>query len=206
MNTIFELRQFSREALHKWIGKHGVDLWERAHGRATSTIHPLYDAKSLSSERTFGKDTDDASWLRKVIISLTEKLVFELRAEKKFTSCVAVKIRYSDFSTHTKQLAIPITSNTKVLTEKMLYLFDEFYETGRKVRLQGIKLSELETGDYQINLFDDREKDILLYKAIDEMKHKHGPDKITLAQNLNLGNMKHNDPKAFLNKKVKSNK
>jgi DNA polymerase-4 len=71
------------------------------------------------------------------------------------------------------------------------------------VRLIGVKFSELETGAYQVNLFDDREKDILLYKAIDEMKTKHGIGKITLAQNLNLGNVKHNDPKAKLDKEAK---
>jgi len=203
IKTIYDLRQFSREALYNWMGKSGVDLWERAHGMATSTLHPYHEAKSMSSERTFDKDSDDVEWMKKVIIALSEKLAFELRGDKKLTSCVAIKVRYSDFETHTKQMAIPITSNSKVLTEKALHLFDEFYDRSRKVRLIGVKFSELETGAYQVNLFDDREKDILLYKAIDEMKTKHGSDKVTLAQNLNLGNVKRNDPKAQLDKEAK---
>lgn len=203
IKTIYDLRQFSREALYNWMGKNGVDLWERAHGRATTTLHPYHDAKSMSSERTFDKDSNDAEWIQKVIIALTEKLAFELRGDKKLTRCVAIRLRYSNFETHTKQIAIPITSNSKVLTEKALHLFDEFYDRERKVRLIGVKFSELEEGAYQINLFDDREKDILLYKAIDEMKTKHGTDKITLAQNLNLGNVKRNDPKAQLDKEAK---
>lgn len=203
VKTIYELRQFSREALFNWMGKSGVDLWERAHGRATSTLHPYHEPKSMSSERTFDADTNDVEWLKKVIIALTEKLGFELREEKKLTSCVAIKIRYSDFETHTKQLAIPITSNSKVLTEKAIHLFTESFDTNRKVRLLGVKFSSLEDGAYQINLFDDREKDILLYKAIDEMKTKHGKEKLVLAQNLNIGNVKRNDPKAELDKEAK---
>ena len=100
-------------------------------------------------------------------------------------------------------MAIPITSNSKVLTEKAIHLFNEFYDRTRKVRLIGVKFSELKEGSYQVNLFDDREKDILLYKAIDEMKTKHGTDKITLAQNLDLGNVKRNDPKSQLDKEAK---
>ena len=203
VKTIYDLRMFSREALHNWMGKSGVDLWERAHGRATSVIQPYHEPKSISSERTFDADTDDAEWLKKVIIALTEKLAFELREEKKLTSCVAIKIRYTGFETHTKQMTIPITSNSKVLMEKAIHLFTEVFDTNRKVRLLGVKFSSLEDGAYQINLFDDREKDILLYKAIDEMKNKHGKEKLVLAQNLNLGNVKRNDPKAELDKEAK---
>jgi len=203
IKTIYDLRQFSKEALYNWMGKSGVDLWERAHGRATATLHPYHEPKSMSSDRTFDRDTNDSEWLKKVIIALTEKLAFELREEKFLTSCVAIKIRYSNFETHTKQLAIPITSNSKVLMEKAIHLFNELFDTKRKVRLLGVRFSDLEKGAYQINLFDDREKDILLYKAIDEMKTKHGKEKLVLAQNLNMENLKRNDPKAFLNKEVK---
>ena len=203
IKTIYDLRQFSREALYNLMGESGVSLWNRANGRAIINLQPYHDAKSMSSERTFDKDTNDADWIKKVIIALAEKLAFELRDGKKLTRCVAIRLRYSNFETHTKQMAIPITSNSKVLIEKALHLFDDFYNRERKVRLIGVKFSELDAGAYQVNLFDDREKDIQLYKAIDEMKTKHGSGKITLAQNLNLGNVKHNDPKAKLDKEAK---
>jgi DNA polymerase IV len=201
--TIYELRQFSPEALSTWLGKHGIYLWRRARGLDDTEVHPYHDPKSMSSERTFDSDTGDIAWLKKVIIGLAEKLAFELRGEKKLTSCVAVKLRYHDFFTHTKQMAIAPTSNSKLLIENALRLFDDFYERGRKVRLLGIRFSELVEGSYQINMFNDREKDILLYKAIDEMKNKHGSGKIILAQNLNIGNVKHNDSRALLHKETK---
>ncbi len=203
IKTIYDLRQFSREALYHMMGKGGVDLWERAHGRATTTLHPYHDAKSMSSERTFNADTDDIAFLHKVIISLAEQLAFELRGDKKMTGCVGIRVRYSNFETHTKQLAIPPTGNSKMLTEKAIHLFNEFYDRSRKVRLLGIKFLNLSETAQQIDMFEDREKDVLLYKAIDELKNKHGIDKITLAQNLNMGNIKSNDPKAQLDKEAK---
>lgn len=205
IRTIYDLRQFSAEAMHHLMGKHGVELWERAHGRGSTTLSPYHDPKSMSSERTFSMDTNDTDWLKKVIMSLTEKLGFELRGEKKLSGCVAVKIRYQDFSTHTKQIAISPTSNTKLLTEKAITMFDEAYQAGRKVRLIGVRLGNLEEGAYQVNMFEDTEKDVQLYKAIDLLKSKHGLEKLTLAQNLGLGNVKRNDPKAELDKEVKRN-
>jgi DNA polymerase-4 len=185
------------------LGKSGTYLWKRAHGRASANVQPHHDPKGVSAERTFNVDSNDTDWLRKVVIALNEKLAFDLRSEKKMTSCVAIKIRYNDFSTHSKQTTIPLTSNSKLLMETALRLFNEVYDTGRKVRLIGVRFTNLEEGHYQINMFDDREKDILLYKAIDDMKSKYGKEKLVLAQNLNMGNIKRNDPKADLNKEVK---
>jgi DNA polymerase-4 len=200
IKTIFDLRQFSAEALHNWLGKSGVDLWQRAHGKATATLHPYTDAKSMSAERTFSKDTADRAKLEKVIIALTEDLAVDHRKDKKTAACVAIKIRYSDFETHTKQLAISTTANSKVIAETATHLYKSIHEKEREVRLIGVRLSHLTDGAYPINLFDDTAKDVRLYKAIDELKSKHGKTKLVIAQNLGLDSRKINDPKATLNK------
>jgi DNA polymerase-4 len=41
---------------------------------------------------------------------MAESLTFQLRKGSKLTSCVAVKIRYADMNTHTKQLRIGYTA------------------------------------------------------------------------------------------------
>ena len=201
--TIYQLRQFSPEALQNWMGKHGLDLWHRAHGRASTELHQYREAKGMSSERTFGKDTDDTDWLKKVIINLAEKLAFDLRGDGKVTSCVAIKLRYNDFSTHSKQLSIDQTSNSRILIEKALYLFDELYEHGRKVRLLGVRFTNLKESNYQVDMFQDRDKELYLYKAIDEMKTKYGNTKLVLAQNLNVSDLKHNTSRSAIHKDAK---
>ncbi|MBL7777914.1 MAG: DNA polymerase IV [Chitinophagales bacterium] len=203
VKTIYDLRQFSADALQHWMGQSGIDLWHRAHGKASVNVQPYHDPKSMSSERTFHKDSQDKEWLKKVFISLVEKLAFELRDERKLAGCVAIKIRYKNFETHTKQLSIKPTANSKLLLEKVLYLFNDFYEVGRDVRLLGVRFSSLEEGGYQADMFQDTEKEMKLYKAIDSLKVKHGKSKIVLAQNLGTETIKRNDPKADLNKEVK---
>lgn len=206
IKTIYDLRQFSAEALHNWMGQSGIDLWQRAHGKASVNVQPYYDPKSMSTERTFNHDSKDVEWLKKVFISLVEKLAFELREERKLTACVAIKIRYKNFETHTKQLSIKATANSKLLLEKVLYLFNDFYENEREVRLLGVRFSNLEEGGYQADMFQDTEKEMKLYKAIDGLKVKHGKNKVVLAQNLGVENIKRNDPKADLNKEEKLTK
>jgi len=206
IETIYDLRQFSLQAMQTMLGKQGSYLWHRSQGIDTGEVTPYHDPKSMSSERTFESDTTDTEWLKKVIILLSDKLSFELRGEKKLSGCVAIKLRYDDFTTQSKQIAIPATSNSKVLLEKALFLFDELYERGRKVRLIGVRFADLADGNYQINMFDDREKDILLYRAIDEMKNKHGSGKVILAQNLGTGNVKQNGLLGAINKEGKVKK
>lgn len=203
IQTIYDLRQFSAQALEHWLGKHGVDLWNRAHGIATAHLSVYQEPKSISSERTFDVDTDDVKWLKQVIHSLTDKLGLELRNDSLLTGCVTVKIRYYNFETHTKQGVLQPTYHSATLTNKAVSLFDEMIVPGQKVRLIGVRFSKLQQQTEQLNLFNNDEKNRALYKAIDTVKNKYGNRKITPAVALGLGNIKQNDPKADLNKQIK---
>jgi len=57
---------------------------------------------------------------------MVEKIAYELRKEQKLTSCVTVKIRYSNFDTHTLQKRIPYTSFDHKLMETAKELFKDF--------------------------------------------------------------------------------
>ena len=105
----------------------------------------------------FDKDTIDVVKLRGILLAMTENLAFQLRRGEKLTACIAVKIRYSDFNTYTKQMRIPYTSADHILIPKILELFKTLYNRRLLVRLVGIRFSHLVPGNYQINLFDDTE-------------------------------------------------
>jgi DNA polymerase-4 len=97
-----------------------------------------------------------------------------LRRGEKLTSCITLKIRYSDFQTQTLQCRIPYTSADHLLVPAVLELFDKIYNRRLLVRLVGVKYSHLVGGGYQINLFDDSEERINLYQAMDRMREKYG--------------------------------
>ena len=105
---------------------------------------------------------------------MTEKVAFELRQDEKLTGCIAVKIRYGDFSTFNKQVAIDYTHRDDELITIAKDLFNKLYKAGTPVRLLGVRLTELTNYAVQANLFDDAGKKNELYKAIDDVKNKYG--------------------------------
>ena len=171
------VQEMPEELMQNVLGENGSSIWRKANGIDNNPIHPYSEQKSMSQEETFDTDSTDVAAMKNILIAMTEKLCFRLRSQNKLTGCVAVKIRYSGFDTHTMQCRIPYTSQDHIIIARVKELFEKVYSRRMMIRLVGIKFSHLLTGRYQINMFEDREKDILLYKAIDEMLSKHGSGK-----------------------------
>ena len=149
-------------------------LWKKANGLDDSAVIPFREQKSMSKEHTYEQDTIDMTILKKTIIGMIDKLTYELRAEQRLTSCLTLKIRYSNFETFTKQVKIPLTSSEKVLTEKALDLFAKLYSRRMLIRLIGIKFSDLVSGSYQTDLFSDSTTDLNLVTALDKIRNRFG--------------------------------
>lgn len=162
------------ELMEKVLGKNGTDIWKKANGIDNSPVINYSERKSISTERTFDKDTTDVVKLKGILIAMAENLAFQLRRGEKLSSCVTVKIRYSDFNTYSMQMRIPYTSADHLLVPKIQELFDKLYNRRLLVRLIGVRYSHLVGGGYQINLFDDSEERISLYQAMDRMRLRYG--------------------------------
>lgn len=169
------------ELMENVLGENGIVIWKKANGIDTSPVEPYNERKSLSSEETFDQDTIDMDFLKSTIVSMTEKLAYQLRTEDKLTACVTVKIRYSNFDTHTVQSRIPYTSNDHLLIARAKELFDKLFDRRMLIRLIGVRFSHLVGGGYQINLFDDSEELIKLYQAMDKMRKRFGETSIRRA-------------------------
>ncbi len=174
VERISTLQQMPAELMETVLGKHGIMIWEKANGIDTSPVIPYSERKSISRENTFNQDTIDVHLLQATLISMTEELAFKLRNEGKLTSCVTVKIRYSDYDTHTQQTAIPYTSADHILIPLVKRLFQKLYTRRMRIRLIGLRLSHLVPGNYQINLFEDSEEQIRLYQAMDRINERYG--------------------------------
>jgi DNA polymerase-4 len=181
------LREMPLKFLISAFGKNGISLWNKAHGIDESQVIPYTEQKSISTECTFDEDTIDTKRLKSILIAMVEKIAFQLRGQKKLTSCVTVKIRYSNFDTETKQIQIAYTSSDHVLLRTVTELFTKLYTRRMLIRLVGVRLSGLVHGNHQISLFDDTAETIHLYEAIDHIKHKHGLEKLIRATTLGVG-------------------
>lgn len=175
---ISELAAYPVQLLEKYFGKYGEVLAQKAIGAYTGTIQNTHESKSISTEHTFFENTTDLAFLEGELLRMTEKLGFELREEEKMTRCVAVKIRYPDFSTHTKQLAIKSTSYDDEIIRVVKDLFHQLYENGRPVRLIGVRFSDLTAVSVQTDIFENRVKKASLYAAIDDVKNRFGKGKL----------------------------
>jgi DNA polymerase-4 len=174
------LQEMPVELMENALGDNGVSIWRKANGIDQSPVVPYQERKSISTERTFDRDTIDVVKLRGILLAMAENLAFQLRRGEKLTSCITMKVRYSDFQTHTVQCRIPYTSADHLLVPRALELFDKLYNRRMLVRLIGVRFSHLVSGGYQINLFDDTEERINLYQAMDRMRERFKDDRIVM--------------------------
>jgi DNA polymerase-4 len=174
VKRIQTIQEMPVELMEKVLGKNGVSIWKKANGLDNAPVVPYNERKSISTERTFDRDTIDVHKLRGILTAMAENLAFQLRRGVKLTACVTVKVRYSDFNTYTLQSRLPYTSADHVLIPKVLELFDKLYNKRLLVRLIGVRFSHLVEGGLQINLFDDTEEMINLYHAMDKIRDKYG--------------------------------
>ena len=181
IQTIRTLQEMPVEMMEKVLGKNGNEVWRRANGIDAAPVRPYSERKSISTERTFEKDSIDVVHMQELLVSMVERLAYDLRKKQKLTACITVKIRYSNFDTHTLQKPIPYTSFDHVLIEAAKELFDRLYQRRILIRLIGVKLSHLVGGVQQLDLFEDTPEMIRLYLALDKLRNRYGKKSIRRA-------------------------
>lgn len=181
IKLIKHITEHTVEELEERLGKWGTDLWAKAHGLHYGEVSSYHEAKSISSENTFDGNKTDTGFMHAELVRLTEKICYELRDDEKVAGCVAVKVRYSNFETVSRQTTIPYTCADDEIIPVVKELFKKLYKKGEPVRLLGVRLSELTNDAVQTNLFEDLERKTDLYKAIDNVKDRFGKSSLKRA-------------------------
>lgn len=181
---IGDILKYDVQFLEKELGSWGAALYIKAQGISTSIVAPYREAKSISNENTFHENITDEAILLRELVKMTEKVGYELRRDKKWCGCVAVKIRYPNFETTQKQSVINYTFSDDELIAAAIELFHKLWRKDKPVRLLGVRLSELNNHALQHSLFDNVEKKTNLYKAIDDVKNKFGKSLLQKARTI----------------------
>ncbi|HOK24985.1 MAG TPA: DNA polymerase IV [Bacteroidales bacterium] len=174
ISTIYTLRNIPPEMLERLMGKNGIEIWKRANGIDPTPVISYSEQKSISTEHTFEKDTTDVKVLNQTLVSMVEKIAFEMRSQEKLTSCVTVKIRYSNFDTYTIQKRIPYTAFDHILISAAKELFERLWQRRMLIRLIGVRFSHLVRGVQQLDMFDDTPEKVNLYMAMDRLRKRFG--------------------------------
>jgi DNA polymerase-4 len=178
VSNIETLSRIPPDMIEQLLGKNGLVIWKKANGIDHNPVQSYFEQKSISSERTFEKDSTDVKKMRAILIGMVGRLTYQLRKQQKLSGVISVKIRYSNFDTHSMQQRIPYTALDHVLIKTATELFDKLYQRRMLIRLVGVRFSQLIQGQQQLNLFDDIPERIDLYQAMDKIRLRFGKDSV----------------------------
>jgi DNA polymerase-4 len=194
IKKIQTVQEMPFEMMSKVLGKNGSVIWKKANGIDNSPVIQYQERKSISTERTFDRDTTDITKLRSLLTAMAQELTYQLRNGNKLTACVSVKIRYSDFQTYTMQKRIPYSASDHSIFPVVLELFKRLYQRRLLVRLIGVNFSHLVEGGHQINLFEDSDKVINLYQAMDRIRKRYGSRAVINASGMGAKSIGRSNP------------
>ena len=186
VHTIGQLAQSRSDALAYRLGQHAaVELIQRAHGIDDSPVENEHVARQISQETTFAKDVADAAYLRATLLELSEGVGRHLRESDLSARTIAVKLRYGDFTTLTRQTTLPqATSLDQDIFEHAWTLFEKHW-TKRPLRLIGVAARQLSPLVKQLDLFEQSdEKAERLTRTVDEIRRKFGTEALKRATTL----------------------
>lgn len=181
IQTIGELADYPRLELAQQLGKHGYDLSRRAQGIDQRPIVTERTVKSISNEHTFSVDKSRRSELLKEFKRLSRKVGSRLQKKNLRGRTIQIKIRWSDFTTHTRQRSLSRAVNDPdLIFEESKSLFDGIWEPGQSVRLVGVGVSNLDTKAQQLQLWSPQvKKDLRLQETLEALQEKFGKDIIS---------------------------
>ena len=186
LRTIGDVANCPVELLERRFGKYGADLHRHAQGIDNRPVTVEYEAKSISQEVTFSKDTADLTYLRGVLRDLSMKVGYRMRCDGVCARVIRIKLRWSDFTTHTRQIALSApTDQDSIIYNTAESLLMKLWQADRPVRLIGVGGANLVGQVHQLSLFDQQsEKERRLLDALDGLREKYGKGAVQQADHL----------------------
>jgi len=153
VNTIGDLARYDPTALSSMFGVMGLQMNLMAKGIDRSEVEERLGVKSVSHEATFEEDTADSTIIFQALNALCEDVLKEIVAQHLLFKTVTIKIRYQGFETHTRSKTLPfLTNRLRDLQKTANELLFTNLQKDRKVRLIGVRVSSLVSGEKQRTL------------------------------------------------------
>ena len=154
IKTVGDLSKTDPAVLLARLGKSGIWLYNAARGIDYSEVIEEWEPKSVGRETTFEKDTDDWLMVFSALSNLAKAVHDEVMDSKYSFRTVEIKIRYEDFETHTHSKTLKFrTDSSDVLSSTSKALLEPFLYSDKKIRLIGVRVSNLARGEKQKTLF-----------------------------------------------------
>lgn len=146
-----DLQAWDEIELVRHFGKTGAWYYRIAQGLDDREVSPHRIAKSVGVEETFDRDLITLEEMEKELVALAEELEHRLKRADTAGKTVTLKLRYANFETITRSK----TGKTYVRdASDLLHLAKahllQVGALGKKVRLLGITVSNLDNGDNRL--------------------------------------------------------
>lgn len=153
IKTIGDLANYDASILFEKFGVAGTQLYLSAKGIDNSEVQEQWTRKSISREVTFEKDTSESYFIFEMSDAIAEDLQRELIASNFTFKTITIKIRYSNFETHTHGKTLPFFTDKLTYIQKSARdLIQTYLRPDKKIRLIGIRLSSLFSTEGQMRL------------------------------------------------------
>jgi DNA polymerase IV len=180
IETIGQIAQARSEVLAHRLGQRGTEeIIQRAQGIDDSPVESERVTKQISQETTFAKDVREVAVLRATLLELSESVGRHLREANLSARTIAIKLRYSDFTTFSRQTTLPQSTDIDQEIFSTAWTLLEANWNKRAIRLIGVAGRQLNPAARQLDLFgaqDDRVE--RLTRTVDEIRHKYGTDSL----------------------------
>ncbi len=133
-----------RESFGESYSRH---LHEASNGRDDRPVVTFREPKSRSAETTFDEDTRDWQELARILARLSKRVADELREEGYRARTVGIKLRFADFERITRDRTLEEPTDDPLTIRRAAFECLGRVELTRKVRLLGVKLSDLHRAD-----------------------------------------------------------
>ena len=175
VRTCGQLAKLDSEYIGKAFGKSGLTIQSYAKGYGEQYLVSAREQKQISREETFSTDTRDAAFLSNMIHAMSLDISEELRAMDLRAQCVKIKLRYSDWVDHTRQITIDPTNDPIAIFRTAMSLFHKADDRRVTIRLIGVGITKFTQDRFTIDLLrQNEERREWLLKAVDIINHKYG--------------------------------
>jgi len=180
INTIRDLQKTSPDMLKSILGDHGSYFHRVAIGIGSDRLDVDWKRKSISNENTFMENISDKDKLLKNLFELTESVCYNTRRYGWRGKTVKLKLRYSDFSTITRNITLKESTNDdRIVFDAVKQIFLKANTRRMSIRLLGVGLTNFsEVREETLPIFPADEKRNQALTAVDKLRKKFGEDTI----------------------------
>jgi DNA polymerase-4 len=145
IHTGADLRKYTRPELVQLFGKSGSYYYHICRGLDDRPVRPDRIRKSVGAERTYSEDIQELNQQLEALSRIAEEVSKRMQKGKHRGKTITVKLRYSDFTTHTRSRSISHFTDREEEIYKVAAELLEAHPREQAFRLFGISVSNLNT-------------------------------------------------------------